>query len=261
MKYQNKIRHGLINEKWHLLYEDHQIGPAPKQIASQPDPIHMEEIKLKKKKISSQKIRNIKNNKLILEDKINNGKVKQTTYDPQNGKQLRKLDKEKMKELSSENSSSDPEAFEEMEEEIKEEIDSLENLANLDDQTMIMRITNWEQDEGRSELEFIPRIYVKNFKKIKQGLRKTINEIGILFREIIINMLFGTTDLQKQYIQAVYARMTFVLKRHIFEKIGKKKDLKNKRNSNAGTWRGKRKQRRGINDNDLEECKRENQAE
>jgi hypothetical protein len=109
-----------------------------------------------------------------------------------------------------------------MEEDLSENDPQIEEnlIGNLSQKDMLERIEAWGSE--KDDLLFIPRILVKNFKKIKAGLRKVFNDITVLFREINVNHIFGIDQVERDYIQSVYTRMTNLLRRHIWEKLVKK---------------------------------------
>jgi hypothetical protein len=188
-------------------------------------------------------------------------------YDPQNEGYLNNLGKvrgnlNRPSQRKESKDSSDSDEMNHMEEDISENETTMgEASVNILDQvTMLEKASLREEDEASNELGFIPRIYAKNFKKIKCGLRKVLNDIGVLFKELNMNKIYGFNDTEKLYIQAVFKRMTFLLKQHIFEKIGKKKDAMEKRLQHGNKWKNRR-PRNGINDEALEEYKREKLAE
>jgi hypothetical protein len=62
----------------------------------------------------------------------------------------------------------------------------------------------------------------KHHKKIMEGLKLVMNRITRNFKKINALGITGVTETQKEYIHASYKLMTFLLKRHISEKIEKK---------------------------------------
>jgi hypothetical protein len=242
------------------------IGPKPDMILSQPNVEMIRVAEEKKEKAKSQKISCIKRNKEILEDKIMNGEPNKEIYDPQNELYLENIQKkqeklEKRKLISKKQKiNSDSDELMKMEEDLSENDPQIEEelIGILSQKEMLERMTAWSIE--KDDLVFIPRIYVKNFKKIKAGLRKVFNDIAVLFREINVNHIFGINQVEKDYIQAVYTRMTYLLRRHIWEKISKKVDKVHMIRKHGNNWRNKRKIN-GINDETLEENKREKLAE
>jgi hypothetical protein len=199
-----------------------------------------------------------------LEDKIINGEPNEEIYDPQNESYLEKVIKKKEKNRKliekKKRTKSDSDELLNMEEDLSENDPQIEEnlIGKLSQRDMLDRMAAWNCE--KDDLKFIPRIYVKNFKKVKAGLRKVYNDVAVLFREINVNHIFGVDEVERDYIQSVYKRMTFLFRRHIWEKIGKKVDKIHMIKKHGNKWNNK-KRRNGINDEALEENKREKLAE
>jgi hypothetical protein len=62
----------------------------------------------------------------------------------------------------------------------------------------------------------------KHHKKIMEDTKLVMDRITRNFKKIKALGITGVTETQKEYIQASYKLMTFLLMQHISEKIGKK---------------------------------------
>ncbi|GMO19733.1 MAG: hypothetical protein Ta2E_10780 [Mycoplasmoidaceae bacterium] len=82
-------------------------------------------------------------------------------------------------------------------------------------------INHWEEQEKSYKWNTIPRIRSKQINKLKQGFSLVLKEIKDIFIKINSLQLSHKTLIEKEYIQAAYNRFTFLLRKHISEKIGK----------------------------------------
>jgi hypothetical protein len=67
------------------------------------------------------------------------------------------------------------------------------------------------------EEKTMPRILSRHFKKIRSGLNLVMNRVAALFR-----MINDTNEEDEDFIQEVYTYGSFLLRKHIQDKIGKK---------------------------------------
>jgi hypothetical protein len=76
---------------------------------------------------------------------------------------------------------------------------------------------SWRNEMETHIYKTMPRIPSRHFKKIKRGLNVLMNRVAVLFR-----MINDTGEKDEEFIQETYTYGTFLLSKHIQEKIGKK---------------------------------------
>jgi hypothetical protein len=80
----------------------------------------------------------------------------------------------------------------------------------------ILRV-NWKNEMEMHVNKTIPRIAWIHFKKIRSGLNLAMNRVAALFK-----MINDTEEKYEEFIQETYMYGSFLLSKHIQEKIGKK---------------------------------------
>jgi hypothetical protein len=80
----------------------------------------------------------------------------------------------------------------------------------------------WQAEIDEAQMKTIPRILAIHYKKIAPGLKTLFHNIMLIFKKINHFHITGKTEIEVEYIQMAYSIMTFRLKKHASDKIGKK---------------------------------------
>jgi hypothetical protein len=88
---------------------------------------------------------------------------------------------------------------------------------NIGNESKEVLRSNWKNEMEAHIDKTIPRITSRHFKKIRGGLNLVINRMAALFR-----MINDTYEKDEEFIQETYTYGSFLLSKHIQEKIGKK---------------------------------------
>jgi hypothetical protein len=169
----------------------------------------------------------------------------------------RKIKEQKVREDESETS----DAIESLEEEQNEEEEEINiELRKITKFEMQDQIEAWKVAIEEAEPTRIPRIYLKDFKKVKVGLKKKIDELSLIFNRINASNITGKDDLEIEYIQMAYKFLTYTLQEHIKNAIGKT-GKKSNGMAEARIYKKKNVSKKGgINEEALEKSKREELA-
>jgi hypothetical protein len=101
--------------------------------------------------------------------------------------------------------------------ETETENDNGEPPYNLEDEPKEMLRASWKNEMETYEEKTIPRILARHFKKIRGGLNMVMNRVATIFK-----MINDTNEEDEEYIQEAYTYSSFLLAKHIQDKIGKK---------------------------------------
>jgi hypothetical protein len=88
---------------------------------------------------------------------------------------------------------------------------------HIDGESKKMLRAAWKNEIETYEEKTLPRINARHFKKIRNGLNLLMIKTAAIFR-----MLNDTNEEDEEYIQEAYTYVTFLLTKHIQDKIGKK---------------------------------------
>jgi hypothetical protein len=292
-----ELRRGMCGRTWKRKIVDRVIGPRKEMIILSVDDVrrNLENSKNTEKAIETRKrkIDCIKRNKEVFKIKCSKGLYLTDRSDPQNESFLeenigsdiennkpsefariyhdKKLKKEKKivkrntkrqgKPKKIESDTSDE--IEHFEEEQEEEMNIEEfNAKGMTESEMIDKLQMWENTMEEAELGRIPRIFMKDYKKIKVGLKKKMDELSLMFNRINVSNITGKNELEKRFIQTGYKFMTYTLQEHINNAIGKR-GKKSDGLTDARDFKKKRlfnKDKSAINEDALEKNKREELA-
>jgi hypothetical protein len=145
-------------------------------------------------------------------------KVRQEKQQEEKGKKQRKRGQTKNKKIRKEvkkiETSSDE--FENLSE-TETEKENTEPDFNLKGESKEMLRASWKNKMETYEEKTMPRILGRHFKKIREGLNMVMNRVAAIFR-----MINDTNEEDEEYIKEAYTYGSFLLTKHIQEKIGKK---------------------------------------
>jgi hypothetical protein len=130
----------------------------------------------------------------------------------------RKIEKQKVRENESETSDVMESLEEEQSENEREEEIKFKGITQFEMQN---QIEAWKAAIEEAEVGKIPIIYLKDFKKIKVGLKKKMDELSLIFNRINASGITGKDNLETDYIQMAYKFMTHTLQERIKNAIGK----------------------------------------